>query len=748
MLPPKVRKRTPGVLPALLLAMCCQASWSQTGRSSIQGVVWDASKGAVAGASVTAIETNTGRTFSALSGAEGEYLFPNLLPGNYRISAEAKGFKRLTLDNLALAFDVTLTQDLHLEVADAANEQVTVTGATSLVDSANSSVGTTVDVTHVLELPFSDRFVFGLANLAPASFFKTYSDDPSGTRLTQISLGGGRFLQTLALIDGVDNTRGDGMGPQTVELEPPPDVVREFRVETNNLSAEYGRTGGGVVNATIKGGTNATHGDIYELLRNDGLDAAGWGNTRKPELRRNTAGGTVGGAIRKNRTFYFFGYEHLWNNQGNTSTVSVGLPAWKTGDFSTATRDANGAAVLVPIYDPTTGSIVPFPGNKIPQTMLDPVAVKALSYVPSGNQQPVDPFNYSGNWQSYPVATYRRAYYVGRLDHDLTQSTKVFFRYIWTPDRSIQAGGVGADPAWGPASSQQDNPTSTQNMALNLTKVISPKFFMNLTAGVSRLSVTTGNVDDPSTNYPKLLGMPNVPGPQFPNFSIGGGLVPVDNFGGGPNRVEKGLYSNYLANFTRIVGPHTLKFGAAYNRFNNNDWNYNQAPGQWTFNGSYTQGVGTNGLPLANTGVNLADFLLGYYTAASVSLTPTFGRRAQSVRRICAGRLGRGTEAHPESGTALRNSDAGHLADQCLSEFSTPMCQIPSPGPTAYPPARWERLSSRTAMAQANTYTIGTLKTDSCRGSDLPGGRPPAATPSCAEVSACSSPTRRRREPI
>ncbi len=106
--------------------------------------------------------------------------------------------------------------------------------------------------------------------------------------------------------------------------------------------------------------------------------------------------------------------------------------------------------------------------------------------------------------------------------------------------------------------------------------------------------------------------------------------MPFDSFGGGPNRVEKGLYGNYLANFTEVRGAHTVKFGVAYGRFNNNDYNYNQAAGQWTFNGSYTQGVGTNGLPLANTGINLADFLLGYYSAASVSLTPTFGRRAQS----------------------------------------------------------------------------------------------------------------------
>jgi Carboxypeptidase regulatory-like domain len=611
---------------AALSVLCLPA---QTGRSSIQGVVLDPSGAAVPGVTVTVTETRTGRTAAGQAGPDGVYLVPDLLPGEYSVAAQAKGFRKTVISGLTLDMGFVLTQGVRLQVAATETEQVLVAGSSSLIETATNTVGATVDMTHVLELPFSDRFVFGLVNLVPASYFKTYSDDPSTTRLTQVSLGGGRYLQTLALIDGVDNTRGDGMGPQTVEMEPPPDVIREFRVEVNNLSAEYGRTGGGVVNATIKSGTNQFHGGLYELLRNDVFDAAGWGNTRKPSLRRNTAGVNAGGPIRHNRTFFFAAFERLWNNQGSTATANLGLPAWRKGDFSTATRDANGSAFVVPIYDPASGNTTTFPGNVIPSNRLDPVAVKALQYMPLPNQSPNDPFNNTGNWQSYPVATYRRNYYVGRVDHEINPSTRIFARYMWTPDRAIQAGGSGGDPAWGPASGQQNNPTSTQNVAFNLSRVLTPNLFLNFTAGLSRLSVKTGNVDDPNVNYPKQLGMPNVPGPQFPQFNFGGGLVPVDNFGNAPDRVQKGLYSNYLGNFTRVAGDHALKFGIAYNRFNNNNYVFNTAAGQWVFNGSYTQGIGANGLGLANTGVNLADFLLGLYTSASISLTPTFGRRAQ-----------------------------------------------------------------------------------------------------------------------
>jgi hypothetical protein len=428
----------------------------------------------------------------------------------------------------------------------------------------------------------------------------------------------------MALLDGVDNTRGDGMGPQTIELEPPPDILQEFRVQTNNLSAEYGRSGGGVVNAVVKNGTNRFHGDAYEFDRNDKFDAAGWGNTTKPKLRRNTAGVTMGGPIKRNKTFFFGAYEHLWNNVGTTRIVSLGLSEWRTGNFSSATRDAGAVGVLVPIYDPLTQGKDEFPGNVIPANRLDPAAVKALQELPQGNQRPINPFNNSGNWQSYPVSTYGRSYYVGRVDHNLSSDTKLFFRYICMSDLF-----EGGEKQFKAANNGQRNPSLVQNIAFNVTHLFSPTFFLNFTAGVQRLVIITGNVNDPSINYPAQLGMPNVPGPQFPGFNVAGGVVPFDNFGGAPNRFEKGLYGNYIANFTKVAGVHTLKFGVQYNRFNNNDGVYNTAAGTWTFNGQYTQGIGTNGLPLANTGVDLADYLLGLYSSTTLSLTPTFGRREQ-----------------------------------------------------------------------------------------------------------------------
>jgi hypothetical protein len=601
---------------------------AQNARGAITGQVKDKSGAVIVGASIKVTAAGTNLSLATESKEDGVYLVPNLLPGQYSVSADAKNFTRLVIDALNVDVGTTLTQDLVLGIGQS-TETITVQGTSNLVGSSSGTVGTTVALSHVLELPLNDRFVFGLINLTPAAFFKVYSDDPSTTRLSQFSVGGSRLEQTEALIDGVDNTRGDNMGPQTIEMEPPPDFLQEFRVETNNLSAEYGRSAGGVVNAVIKNGTNQFHGDAYEFLRNDKLDASGWGNTRKPELRRNTAGFTLGGPIRKDKVFFFLGYEHMWNNQGNTAVDNLGLPEWRTGNFSTATRDAGGSPVLVPIYDPATGGKTPFPGNVIPSERLDRAAVKALAFLPQANQAPINPFNNTGNWQSYPVQTYRRAYYVGRVDYNVSPKTRIFFRYIATPDETVQAGNA-ADRAWGPASSAQDNPTLTQNYALNITRVLSPSFLVNFTVGVQRLVVHTGNVDDPSINYPQQIGIPNVAGPQFPNFTVAGGLVPFDSFGNAPNRIEWGVYQNYPLNFIKTMKLHTLKFGISYNRFNNNDANYNQSAGVWTFNGQMTQGVGTNNLPLANTGINLADFLLGQYSSVTINATPTFGRRAQS----------------------------------------------------------------------------------------------------------------------
>lgn len=604
---------------------------AQNAGGTITGVVRDSSGAAIGAAQVTVANQDTGLTAAVLTQSDGSYIAPNLLPGYYRVTTEAAGFKRTQIQALKLDVGTTATQDIFLELGQV-TEAITVSGQKATVDVTSGTVGHTVNMTSVLELPLSDRTVFGLINLVPGAYF--VNTVPASLPITQYSLGGSRGQQGLALLDGVINSRG-GVGAQNIEMQPPADAIQEFRVQTNNLSAEFGRSGGGVVNAVTKSGTNAFHGNFYEFLRNDKFDAAGWGNNSKPKLRRNTFGGTVGGPIRENSTFFFYSYENLIQRQGQFQTYSNGLPEWRQGDFSTATRDAGGRAESVPIFDPDSGTgtfstprgTVPFAGNVIPASRLDPVAVKALAFIPNGNQTPVNSFNFQGNYQAFPSSEFNQTYHVGRIDHEFATGSRVFFRYIaaWP-----WLSKLPETPGFGAARAGSIVPYRLQNYALNLTHLFSPSFFLSVTAGVNRVyNRNQGGCAWCGINYPEQLGLRGVPGPGFPQFGFGGGLVPVDTIGGGPDRFQMVTNTDFVANFTKVRGTHTYKFGAQYNRYNNNTGANVAASGNWTFDGRFTRGVDANGTPIANTGINLADFLLGRVTSVTVQLTPSLGRRAQ-----------------------------------------------------------------------------------------------------------------------
>ena len=387
--------------------------WPQFASGTINGVVKDATGAVIPGAAVTVTEQQTGAAVKVTTQHDGAFTVPNLAAANYKLVAEVVGFKRLEIDGLKVDVGSVLTQDLVMDIGGT-TESVEVTGKTNLVETSNGAIGTTVPVGHVLEMPLVDRNVFSLVDLVPGSYMSA----------GLVSLGGGRLQTSQALVDGVNNTRG-GLGANGIELSPPVESMQEFKVEINSYGAEFGHTNGGVVNAVTRSGSNQFHGNAYEFLRNDKLDAKGWGNDALPPLRRNNFGGTIGGPIRKNKTFFFYNLDYLIQHDGVSTTHNVGLPAWRTGDFSTLTRDAGGRAAAVVIYDPNTGrgtftnplNTTPFPNNIIPSARIDPVAAKAVTYLPAPNRAPNDPFNFTGNWQQNSVNPTTRAYHTIRIDH-------------------------------------------------------------------------------------------------------------------------------------------------------------------------------------------------------------------------------------------------------------------------------------------------------------------------------------------
>jgi hypothetical protein len=198
----------------------------------------------------------------------------------------------------------------------------------------------------------------------------------------------------------------------------------------------------------------------------------------------------------------------------------------------------------------------------IPSSRLNPVGVKVVSFMPQPNYGPINPYNNSGNFYAAPVATTRRAFYLGRLDQVISSNTKFYFRYLNTPTQAYRWGGGSSAPEYGPASNAQYTERNNQSYAFNITHLFTPTFFLNFTAGLQRNWLLTANVDDTSVDYPQMLGLGSQLAKQFPTFNIGGGTVPTDNFGANLYRLQTMTNTNHFANFTKIMGLHTLKFGA------------------------------------------------------------------------------------------------------------------------------------------------------------------------------------------
>jgi hypothetical protein len=616
-------------------------------QGSITGEVKDSSGALIAGATVTVTNQGTGDVRTVQTKTDGGYLAPDLQPGVYTVSGEAKGFKRLTISGLNVNVGTTLTQDLSLEVG-AVTETINVTGTTSLVETTTNMVGTTVSPTQMLELPLADRQIFALISFAPGMIYSNNSDNPNLNRGASLMGPGVRTPDVLPTLDGMDNSGGDGsmsLNVGYIELQPPPDALQEFRVETNNLSAEYGHGQEVIVNAVTKGGTNQFHGDLYEDYRSQVFDAAGWTTTAKPPLRQNIPGLTIGGPIRKNKTFFFFSYQYLYAAVGNSTTANVGLPAFRTGDFSQATRDlGNGTSALVPIYDPATYSAATSPAtiqqfqcngvlNVICPARLNPVATTALSlsHYPLPNHAPTDPLNYSGNFQDTNIQPNWWPFYMGRVDQEFNPNNKVYFRYMYSPLQTYTyGGGVSSDPILGNYNAAQHNFRKDGNYVVGWTHLFSPTFFGTFGAGVQHEWLLTGTVTPFNINYGTVLGIGAVVGPGVPSFGFGGSsTVPVDSFGGGTFRYQGVTNEDYTANFTNVRGSHTLKFGGQWEHFNNNYYLLGGSfdAGSYTFNGTYTQGISATGTPVANTGLNFADFLLGDFSAVTYGLVPSWGLR-------------------------------------------------------------------------------------------------------------------------
>ena len=319
------------------------------------GTITDSSGANMAGAKVTITNNSTSERRDATTGNDGGYRFVNLIPGTYHIDVEQTGFKRYSRDGIGVAVEASVRIDVAMQLGDI-SQQVEVTSATPLLQTENASLSQVVGARSVEELPLNGRNVLNLAAISPGVVLQGSADgNLTGKNVFSagnFQVGGGTANQSATYLDGVPVNITYG---NIVALVPTQDAVSEFRVQTNNNTAEYGRFTGGVINLTSKSGTNDFHGDAYEFLRNRELNAANFfanktGAGRAPFVQ-NQFGANVGGPILKDKLFFFFSYEGFRARQGVLFTETVPTVPQLGGDFS---GFLNASGAQIPIYDPMT----------------------------------------------------------------------------------------------------------------------------------------------------------------------------------------------------------------------------------------------------------------------------------------------------------------------------------------------------------------------------------------------------------
>jgi hypothetical protein len=575
------------------------AAVAQVTTADIVGRVTDATGAVLPGATITVESVATHDVRTAPSNGTGDYLF-NLLPiGVYTVKVELQGFNAQTT-RVTLSAGDRVRVDAKLQVGQIA-ENVTVAAESPLLQTDTATISSLVSTKAVQDLPVAGRNIQNLVQLVPGAFEGLPNSLSTGTRpddrrqTSAISINGSLDNQNNQLIDGIDNNeRAIG----TVGVKPSIDAIAEVKVQTSMYTAEVGRTAGGVVNIITKSGTNDYHGSAFEFYRNDRFDEPNYfaTNIPKPVLNQNQYGGSIGGPVAKNKTFFFADYEGFSTKQGVTTVVTVPTAKMRTGDFS---------ELSTPIYDATKTPRTAFPGNIIPTSRLDAIAQQYLALYPQPNGSGL-----ANNYTGVRDRTQDAKTFDIRGDHIFNQDNRLFMRYSYngvdtfTPPvfpvvNGIEGGGGGSFPG--------QNNTSAHNIGADYSRVFDPSLIGEFRAGYLAVNIASYGLNY-GNDVSKQFGIPNV------NVdTLTSGLMPVTltGYAGSGDATFLPLIQvdhtwQASGSLTKIKGAHSIKTGAGIIDRNFTVSQSNQPLGAMTFNTTLTDNGAGSG------GNSIASFLLGY----------------------------------------------------------------------------------------------------------------------------------------
>lgn len=589
--------------------------------STIQGVVTDTTRAIVPGGQVTVTNIQTGVSQTTTTNQIGFYTVPLLGAGMYRVEAAASGFAPKQIPSMRLEVGQTARVDFELSVG-AVVETVNVSAAAQLLNTETTEVGQVIDNKRIVEMPLNGRNYLQLAQFTvgvlPAR--QLGRGARSGQEGNVVAMGMAA-AQNSVLLDGNDNssrTSGGPLGWEAQGVKPPVDAVAEFKVVTNNTSAEYGYRTGAKILVTTRSGTNQLHASLYEFLRNEKLDGTNFfanrAGSKKPTYRQNQFGGTVGGPLIKNRTFYFGSYQGTRIRLGRSYTSTVPSRDAKNGDFS------QQPAQIRNIFDPLTltgtgANAVrqPFAGNRIPQSRWDAVAKGVLDFYPDPNIAGRE--HLPNNYFRSPSDSNDADQYDMRVDHNLTDNHRIFGRYS-IRNQFKDEPGVLPPPAFGGGRGGQEVRLDGDNVTMNLASTFGATKFNEFRFGWSQLN--TAFDIHLKENLNAKLGIKGVPGDTFGDgkdhgFSlfIPSGFTEVGPRGFWPN--INNLHNLLIADgFAIQRGRHGIKFGGEFRRTNIYREAMRHRRGRFTFSGVYTSQMPNSGPSRAATGNSIADMLLGW----------------------------------------------------------------------------------------------------------------------------------------
>ncbi|MEZ5403067.1 MAG: TonB-dependent receptor [Bryobacteraceae bacterium] len=579
----------------LPILACVSAAFCQFETATVLGTVKDSTDAVIGGVRVSLENVNTGVSISRETDETGSFEFVNVRIGRYRIVGEKAGFARTQAEEFTVTVNARQRVDLTMSVGQVA-ETVTVTGSVQALETESSDRGQVVSAQQIVNLPLNGRAYADLALLAPG----VRRSAIAVSRDASFNVNGLRSALNNFVVDGVDNnaygTSNQGFSNQVVQLSP--DAVAEFKVQTNNYSAEFGRAGGAVINASIRSGTNEFHGAAWEYMRNTSLNAVGFfkpRENRKPTLVQNQFGAAFGGPIRRDKMFFFADYEGF-----RRVTRQLALSTLPTAD-------QRQGILGIPVRNPFTGK--EYPNGAIPQSDITPFARKVLSELPAVNRAGT-----SNNFESLPRRSDVNDKGDIKVDYYPGSALNAFFRYSHRLMNNFEPPAIP-----GPSGGDANGNVRVLNyqIAGGATWTMDPRSVMEFRIGIGK---TEGG------KFPVFIGQPpastayGIPGlPEDPRFA--GGLY-SQGVGGYPNfgqqssnpQFQNPMVINPKINWSRMQGRHSLKAGWEFQAINTEIDDFNPKYGRDTYSSRFSAPNSSS-----NNLYNLADFMFGLRNSYSLS---------------------------------------------------------------------------------------------------------------------------------